>query len=380
MNITKSICLSFLLAGSSVLAGPITTVPWNGHVGAASFTYDDARNSQLPTVIPQLDALGIKGTFFITQIQGYSFPSKQNEWIEAVKKGHELGNHTSNHNTPNSSNVKTMASTLRNLHSSVEAVTFAYPSCTATGQNYVNEESFIGRSCGGVNYSWNASNLNWMAMDGLIVKGSNGNNVSTAIDKLNSAKNGSWIAIIVHDVTNPIPDEWSITPAENQSLLNQAVSNQLWIDTYQNVAAYYRAHFVMDQVNAQKTSTGWKATWSSPHSKMPKSVPLRIKLDPTVFGNTFTVLQKGNPIVAEKDGSYIIDFMTLSLDISNTPLSSSSTPSSSSETLSSSSSSSSDVPSQSSSSQTTALLPNPRDNYNHSSNRLYDLLGKLQTR
>lgn len=370
--------LSLLLAGSFIFAGPITTVPWNGHVGAASFTYDDARNSQLPTVVPQLEALGIKGTFFITQIQGYSFPSKQNDWIEVAKKGHELGNHTSDHNAPGSNNVKSMAGTLRQLHSSVEAVTFAYPGCTASGQNYVNEESFIGRSCGGVNYSWNASNLNWMAMDGFIVKGSNGNNVSTAIDKLNSAKNGSWIAIIVHDASNPIPDEWSITPAENQSLLNQAVSNQLWVDTYQNVAAYYRAHFVMDQVNVQKTSTGWKATWSSPHPKMPKSVRLRIQLDPSTFGNTFSVLQNGSPIVAEKDGSYIIDFMKLSLDISNTPQSSSSTPSSSSQTSSPSSSSSSDASTPSSSSQTTALLPYPRTQQNHSTGRFYDLLGKLQ--
>ena len=41
-------------------------MPWNGHTGAVSFTYDDARPSQIPNLLPQLDALDIKATFFIS--------------------------------------------------------------------------------------------------------------------------------------------------------------------------------------------------------------------------------------------------------------------------------------------------------------------------
>ena len=54
------------MACPELRAGPVTTVPWNGHTGAVSFTYDDARSSQIPNLLPQLDALGIKATFFIS--------------------------------------------------------------------------------------------------------------------------------------------------------------------------------------------------------------------------------------------------------------------------------------------------------------------------
>ncbi len=61
---TKIKILSLLtFTCSAFAAGPVTTVPWNGHKGAVSFTYDDARDGQIPNLLPQLDSLGIKATF-----------------------------------------------------------------------------------------------------------------------------------------------------------------------------------------------------------------------------------------------------------------------------------------------------------------------------
>ncbi len=66
---------------------------WQNKKCAVSLTYDDALNVQLDNVIPLLDSLGFKGTFYLA---GYfpGFHERINDWKIAAAKGHELGNHT----------------------------------------------------------------------------------------------------------------------------------------------------------------------------------------------------------------------------------------------------------------------------------------------
>lgn len=70
-------------------------------------TYDDGLETQLSTVIPQLDSAGLKATFFLNSIQGSSqsatigqTPEAVLGWTNAAKSGHELGNHTLFHPCP----------------------------------------------------------------------------------------------------------------------------------------------------------------------------------------------------------------------------------------------------------------------------------------
>lgn len=309
-NTTKFLQSRLLLLGSTVaMAAPVTTVPWNGYVGAASFTYDDARNTQLPNLVPQLDGMGLKATFFITNM--YSFPGSKSQWITVAKNGHELGNHTSDHQSPTSSNVATMASTLRAMDPSVDAVTLAYPNCTVTGTSAVNAESFMGRGCGDTKYDWASQPSDWMNIQGLILGPSS---VNSGISSLNAAKSNKWVTTIVHDV-GANPDQYSLTVADNKKLLDQAVANKLWIAPYATVGAYYKAHFVMDKVTATKNGNNWDMKWTSPHPKMPKVVNLRVKLDAATFGADFTVKQGTTTIAKESDGSYIVDFMKLAMTV-----------------------------------------------------------------
>lgn len=88
-----------LCAAAAVLAsnGQSTTAAgrWPGHRQAAvALTYDDALASQLDVAIPQLDAAGLKGTFFLT---GRQVGANVARWRAAGGSGHELGNHTINH-------------------------------------------------------------------------------------------------------------------------------------------------------------------------------------------------------------------------------------------------------------------------------------------
>ncbi|MEO5683616.1 MAG: polysaccharide deacetylase family protein [Chitinophagaceae bacterium] len=70
-------------------------------------TYDDGLESQLTTVIPQLDSIGLKATFFLNSIQGSSLssvighsPESVLGWTHAANNGHELANHTLFHPCP----------------------------------------------------------------------------------------------------------------------------------------------------------------------------------------------------------------------------------------------------------------------------------------
>src|SRR5690606_39527261 len=129
--------------------------------GAVSFTYDDARDSQIPNLLPQLDSLGLKATFYIAARNVGTFTNRLDEWLEVARNGHELTNHTYSHQNVTDAHaadsIKGMADYLRGLDSTIASLTFAYPNCAvpgATGRAGVNAENFIARGCGGATYAW----------------------------------------------------------------------------------------------------------------------------------------------------------------------------------------------------------------------------------
>jgi peptidoglycan/xylan/chitin deacetylase (PgdA/CDA1 family) len=80
------------VAAQSAFAWP------KGKRAAIVLTYDDAMPSQLAVAIPQLDAAGLKGTFFLDADS--LTPAEMARWRKAARKGHELGNHSVNHPCP----------------------------------------------------------------------------------------------------------------------------------------------------------------------------------------------------------------------------------------------------------------------------------------
>lgn len=66
---------------------------WNGKRCAVVLTYDDALNVHLDNVIPLLNSLKLKATFYLSA----AFPGCTNrleDWRKAAAKGYELGNHS----------------------------------------------------------------------------------------------------------------------------------------------------------------------------------------------------------------------------------------------------------------------------------------------
>lgn len=87
--------------------GPGAGFP-NGTVAAVSLTYDDGLDPDIAVVVPQLDAKGFKGTFFLSSFEGvdhnWALPNLKDAlkprhlaWQGVLAKGHELADHTVNH-------------------------------------------------------------------------------------------------------------------------------------------------------------------------------------------------------------------------------------------------------------------------------------------
>lgn len=69
---------------------------WNNKKCAVVLTYDDALNIDLDIVIPALDSLGLKGTFYLIG-ESPAVSKRIPEWRLAAQQGHELGNHSLMH-------------------------------------------------------------------------------------------------------------------------------------------------------------------------------------------------------------------------------------------------------------------------------------------
>ncbi|MFD1103732.1 polysaccharide deacetylase family protein [Sphingobium olei] len=70
---------------------------WPGGASAAVvLTYDDGLPSQMMNVVPALDQLGLKATFFLIDVPD----SRLSAWRAIAKRGHEIGNHTRFHPCP----------------------------------------------------------------------------------------------------------------------------------------------------------------------------------------------------------------------------------------------------------------------------------------
>ncbi|MBN2425704.1 MAG: polysaccharide deacetylase family protein [Calditrichaceae bacterium] len=66
---------------------------WNNHQCAVALTYDDGLNVHLDKVIPVLDSLEFRGTFYLPG-NSAALDKRLDEWRAAANRGHELGNHT----------------------------------------------------------------------------------------------------------------------------------------------------------------------------------------------------------------------------------------------------------------------------------------------
>ncbi|MCD6023761.1 MAG: Carbohydrate binding family 6, partial [Fibrobacteria bacterium] len=154
-----------------------------------------------------------------------------------------------------------------------------------TAKNGISAENFMARGCANPTLNWGSQPSDWMNIPGEILGPTS---ASSAVSRINAAKtNNRWYITILHDVAES-PDQYSMTPANNLTMLNAAVSAGVWIDTYSAIGAYYRAHFTMDTAQAVVSGNGKKVQW---------------------VVDTLMVVQDGKTLSLQPDTSYIVDFM-----------------------------------------------------------------------
>lgn len=339
--------IAMSLMGAVAYAAPITTVPWDGHPGAVSFTFDDCEISQLNNLGEYFEKnQDIKVTFFLT---GGMNAGNQPKYFPMVAKGHEIGNHSKTHSdlTANGANLKSEITDYKHTLESngdFDVVAFATPYCYYNDavEAEIAKEHIVNRNCqGAIKYKWDEEPI-WERISSDCYQGDtqqSKGNMSEAKQK------NAWTVQLNHGVDGR-GFGYGIEPSDMISIMDEAKAQGLWRAPMGRVAAYYRAHFVIDKATSTNIDGGFKVTWTSPHPAMPRSVPLRVKIE---GAEGKTVKQKGKEIQAESDGSYVIEFMDLELEVvgaaepesssSEEVLSSSSeeTPTSSSEVTSSSS-------------------------------------------
>ena len=337
--------LALGIRGSSI-AAPIKTVPWNGHIGAVSFTFDDALETQALNMKPLLDAMpDVRVTFFLTGYQNRLIDNAAG-FAALAYAGNEIGNHTITHwhltlesdNELEEDVVKNADFTeavLAKHGADVQIVSFATPFCenNAHVKTFINKRHFINRDCGleGRN-KWDTE-PDWMGIDAKIwaPPGTTINEMLSALDTAAYIGNfdntnpfvphitgGSWLVILMHDVSENLAIPYVIMPDQIKTLFERAVRNKLWVAPLGTIGAYHRAHFIFDKAPMKKTEDGYSVKWDIPHKYMPKSVPLRVRIDTTQFGENVTIEQDGKIISPENDGTYIIEFMSKSLILRNT--------------------------------------------------------------
>ena len=303
----KSVAVMSLM-GSVAYAGPITTVPWDGHPGAVSFTFDDCEISQLNNLGDYFEKnQDIKVTFFMTG-------GMKSKYFPMAAKGHEIGNHSKTHSDlTNSNDLKGEITDYKYTLESkgdFEVVSFATPYCYYNDavEAEIAKAHIVNRNCqGAIKYKWDEEPV-WERISSDCYQG----NTQQSKGNMSEAKQlNAWTVQLNHGVDGA-GFGYGITPSDMISIMDEAKAQGLWRAPMGRVAAYYRAHFVIDKATSTEIDGGFKVTWTSPHPAMPKSVPLRVKIE---GAEGKTVKQKGKEIQAESDGSYVIEFMDLELEV-----------------------------------------------------------------
>ncbi len=339
----KILALAFGLAGNA-MATPIKTIPWNGHIGAVSFTFDDALENQVQNLKPVLDKQpDVHVTFFLTSM-GDGLRKSADGFAALANAGHEMGNHTESHGhlTSISDNselekeiiqfAENIEKTLADNGANIRVISFATPFCENNNniKSFIAKHHFINRDCG-----WHGRNEwdtepDWLSLRAKIWTRS-GATVDEMLSSLDTAafignfeganpwdvqvKGGSWLVVLNHGVTDDQGDDYAIDPADIEKQFKHAIENKLWVAPFGTVGAYYRAHFIVDAAKETATDDGFTVEWEIPSEYMPASIPLRVNIDTQSVGENAIVEQGGKAIKRESDGSYVIEFTEKSLKV-----------------------------------------------------------------
>jgi peptidoglycan/xylan/chitin deacetylase (PgdA/CDA1 family) len=292
--------------------GGFRVLNWAGFKAAISFTFDDTNSSQIARY-QELNSLGVPLTFYLITAANHAQDLQSAVWPQALRDGHEIGNHTANHLNTGGGNLAgdtdTGEATLERMFG-ITVYTMAAP---FGAQDYINIAStryLINRGTPGGTIAAN-DNTNPFNLPCFIP------NTNAPVGDFNARTDavrnaGTWQTELVHGFNNGNPTDGAFQPVDI-GVFQQAVRyaksfGDIWIDRVMTVGAYWRAQKTVSALTpatANGTST-W--TWTLP-DHFPPNQYLRV----TVTGGT---LRQGTDTVPwDPHGYYEIalDRRTLTL-------------------------------------------------------------------
>ncbi len=228
---------------------------------ALSFTFDDARLSQVDNGLPIFDKYGVKATFYVSL---GSMVKKLDGWKLAVSNGHEIGNHSLLHSctvnydftSRNPLEDYTLSRMRMELDSAnkaikkllgIEAVSFAYP----CGQTFVGRglttRSYVplvsamfesGRGWLGEN-SNNPASCDMAQLTGMELDGKSFDQVLTLIEAAKSK--GKWLILAGHEINTGGNQTSQVSVIDAICKYAMDPSNGIWVDNVHNIASYVKA-------------------------------------------------------------------------------------------------------------------------------------------
>jgi len=247
------------IASRPIDASPDSTFHWPGNASAAiALTYDDALDSHLDVVAPQLAAHGFPATFYITG-QSASLAARLPEWKTLAEKGHELGNHTLFHPCDGRErdwvlpeydltgySSRQIANELSVMNTFLQALdgrtqrTFAYPcgDFQAGDSTFRKEVSLLFAGARGVDKRLTSpSDVDSFMLPGFGVAGKTSKEMIAYVKSVQ--KSGSVAILLFHGVGG---DYLSMAAEEHAALLFFLNQNRelFWIDTVVNIADHIK--------------------------------------------------------------------------------------------------------------------------------------------
>jgi peptidoglycan/xylan/chitin deacetylase (PgdA/CDA1 family) len=275
------------VAKPSGTAGGLKVLDWAGFKSAISYTFDDSNSSQTSNYQAMKDAGG-HYTFYL--ITGQS-NSGNAVYKTALKDGHEMGNHTSDHSNCTSASAIDAGNTYIKSTFGVTAYAFAAPNgSSGCNTSSVSSKFLTDRSVNGGSMSaGDTSSLTWLPSD-----------IASSSNMAPSA--GKWRTICIHGFTGGSDGAYQPIALDSfTSAVKSAVSGGSWVETVTNVAAYQ-----VGQKALSGKATG--GTWT-----LPSVFPTGMCVRATTSGGT--VKQKGAEVPWNDHGYYEISLDALEVTV-----------------------------------------------------------------
>jgi len=299
-------------------AGNLKVLDWAGFKSAVTYTFDDAQPSQVEHYA-ELQATGVRHTFYVTSGNG----GFDTAFTQAVKDGHEMGNHTVRHCHADLTGCSNTSSAPVSIDAELDdcnnyIATHLGQSVVWTAASPFGDTGwdapdmtrfFLNRGVGsgtiGPNDNSDPFNLPCHAA----VEGEAVASFNAVIDDVEAR--ARWAIFLVHTIA-PTSQNW-YAPID-VSVITDSVAHakslgDAWIDSMVNVGAYWRGQKLVSAATPTAAGGGQTWTWKRPTGFPPGRV-LRV----TVDGGTLS--QNGTALTWDPHGYYEISLDAESLTLS----------------------------------------------------------------